>query len=168
MTDLQMSLIGGAVVFVGAVFVYNKWQEHKARKSVERAFSSEHDDVLMRPGETPPVMARHEPSFDLGAGGGGDSGEPEPRLEPVVADTVIGDDATPAAEQATSLVDPLIDCLIPLALDAPARGDKILPALHKLRRVGNKPIHFIGLAVNGDWEPIVHGGVYTELQAGVQ
>ncbi|MBW8902301.1 MAG: cell division protein, partial [Massilia sp.] len=52
MTDLQMSLIGGAVVFVGGVFVYNKWQEHKAKKSVERAFSSDHDDVLMRaPGE---------------------------------------------------------------------------------------------------------------------
>jgi hypothetical protein len=40
--------------------------------------------------------------------------------------------------------------------------------LQKLRRVGNKPIHYIGLAVNGDWEPIVHGGVYTKLQAGVQ
>jgi hypothetical protein len=38
----------------------------------------------------------------------------------------------------------------------------------KLRRVGNKPVHFVGLAVNGDWEPIVHGGVYTKLQAGVQ
>jgi hypothetical protein len=75
---------------------------------------------------------------------------------------------TPPAELAESLVDPLIDCLIPLALEAPARGDKILPALQKLRRVGNKPIHFIGLAVNGDWEPIVHGGVYTKLQAGVQ
>jgi hypothetical protein len=29
-------------------------------------------------------------------------------------------------------------------------------------------VHFVGLAVNGDWEPIVHGGVYTRLQAGVQ
>jgi FtsZ-interacting cell division protein ZipA len=47
--DLQTSLIviGGA--FVVAVFSYNKWQEHKARKTVERAFSSSHDDVLMTP-----------------------------------------------------------------------------------------------------------------------
>jgi hypothetical protein len=172
MTDLQMSLIGGAVVFVGAVFVYNKWQEHKARKTVERAFSSEHDDVLMRPGEAP-AMARHEPSFDLGAAGatgagkGGDSGEPEPRFEPVVADTVIGADdaASPAAEQATSLVDPLIDCLIPLALEIAVRGDKILPVLHTLRHVGNKPIHYIGLAVSGEWEPIVHGGVWPTTSA---
>jgi hypothetical protein len=48
------------------------------------------------------------------------------------------------------------------------RGDKILPALQTLRHVGNKPIHYIGLHVNGDWEPITHGGVYTKLQAGVQ
>lgn len=167
MTDLQMSLIGGAVVFVGAVFVYNKWQEHKARKSVERAFSSEHDDVLMRTGAAP--EPRQEPSFDLGGGGSSD-GDGAERFEPALPDTVIsGDDGeTPAAELATSLVDPLIDCLIPLALEAPVRGDKILPVLHTLRHVGNKPIHYIGLAVSGDWEPIVHGGVYTKLQVGVQ
>ena len=168
MTDLQMSLIGGAVVFVGAVFVYNKWQEHKARKSVERAFSSEHDDVLMRSGAAP--EARHEPSFDLGSGGGGAGGDSDERYEPALPDTVIsGDDgATPAAELATSLVDPLIDCLIPLALEIAVRGDKILPVLQTLRHVGNKPIHYIGLHVNGDWEPITHGGVYTKLQVGVQ
>jgi hypothetical protein len=75
---------------------------------------------------------------------------------------------TPPAQLAENLVDPLIDCLIPLNIEGAARGDKILPALLKLRRVGNKPVHFVGLAVNGDWEPIVHGGVYTRLQAGVQ
>jgi hypothetical protein len=74
----------------------------------------------------------------------------------------------PPAELAECLVDPLIDCMIPLALEAPVRGDKILPTLHGLRRVGNKPIHYIGFAVSGEWEPIVHGGVYTKLQAGVQ
>ena len=75
---------------------------------------------------------------------------------------------TPPAQLAENLVDPLIDCLIPLNSEGPLRGDRILPALLKLRRVGNKPVHFVGLAVNGDWEPIVHGGVYTKLQAGVQ
>ena len=49
MTDLQTSLIviGGAIV-VG-VMAFNKWQEHKAKKSVERAFSTGQDDVLMTP-----------------------------------------------------------------------------------------------------------------------
>ena len=159
MTNIEMSISIAAAIVVGVV-VYNKWQEHKARKSVARAFSSDHDDVLMR-GETP-----REPGFDGQGGNGGDS---DVHIEPHIGPTLPGTDpATPAAELATSLVDPLIDCLIPLALEAAVRGDKILPVLQTLRHVGNKPVHFIGLHVNGDWEPIAHGGVYTKLQAGVQ
>ena len=260
MTDLQMSLIAAGGVFVVGVVTYNKWQEYKARKSVERAFASDHDDVLMRTGEGAPAAERSEPMFDLGAPPAvsatapaapaaapapAKEGEftytrvneptldaaaftvtdtkPEPQLDaPVLADTPAPSaevspvpvptpaatptpaPATPAAaaapvappasrasgssaaqdavaaslpgtrpgmpptELAECLVDPLIDCMIPLALDAPVRGDKILPTLHGLRRVGNKPIHYIGFAVSGEWEPIVHGGVYTKLQAGVQ
>ncbi len=156
MTDLQMSLIAASGVFVAGVVVYNKWQEYKAKKSVERAFSGNHDDVLMRaPGAG--AEQRQEPSF------GGELADVAEPVAPVGVDV-----GTPAAELATSLVDPLIDCLIPLALEVAVRGDKILPVLQTLRHVGNKPIHYIGLHVNGDWEPITHGGVYTKLQVGVQ
>ncbi|AXA90457.1 cell division protein ZipA C-terminal FtsZ-binding domain-containing protein [Massilia sp. YMA4] len=227
MTDFQTSLIAAAGVFVAGVFVYNKWQEHKAKKSVERAFASEHDDVLMRKGEEPtaPVYgadgdlaARSEPSFTLGDvsmvdGGSGGYAVPAheepvaptlapvddevtpaaapapavteqaaapvaPRQEPQLADEPApvpmpvppraADAAVPRAELATALVDPLVDCLLPLELAAPMRGEKLLPALHKLRLVGSKPVHYIGLAVSGDWEPIQHGTVYTKLQGGVQ
>ena len=203
MTDLQMSLIAAGGVFVVGVISYNKWQEYKARKSVERAFATDHDDVLMKSGEpagesspaTP--VARQEPVLDASrnASGGSPLAEPvlrEPSIPPT--ETVTGAAAaaaatggaaaasasdplaslpgtkpdTPPAQLAENLVDPLIDCLIPLNSEGPLRGDRILPALLKLRRVGNKPVHFVGLAVNGDWEPIVHGGVYTKLQAGVQ
>ena len=179
MTDLQVSLLAAGGVFIAGVFTYNKWQEYKAKKTVERAFASDHDDVLMRAGEP-----RQEPSFDLGlnpipgaAPGSGTGFEGEPSgaatsddFAPIAAAQVpVGPDGlTPAAELANTLVDPLIDCLIPLALEIAVRGDKILPALQTLRHVGNKPVHFIGLHVNGDWEPITHGGVYTKLQAGVQ
>ncbi|MFT5643250.1 MAG: FtsZ-interacting cell division protein ZipA [Janthinobacterium sp.] len=187
MTDLQLSLILGGGVFIVGVFSYNKWQESKARKSVQRAFASDHDDVLMRPDDLEPGLepdrqqeptltarpgsksddkarpdqhddARHEPSFDA-APGSGSAAE---------ADAQAAQGVSAAVELANSLVDPLIDCLLPLALDAPVRGDKILPVLHTLRLVGNKPVHYIGLHVNGDWEPIVHGGVYTKLQGGIQ
>lgn len=192
MTDFQMSLIAAGGVFVVGVITYNKWQEYKARKSVERAFAADHDDVLMRAGAEPgESTVRQEPVLDLAA---------EPALAPFAPEASVPSAPTaapspasaapaaaapaaavpaaevlpgtrpgmPAAELAECLVDPLIDCLIPLSLETPVRGDKILPVLHKLRRVGNKPIHFIGFAVSGDWEPIVHGGVYTKLQAGVQ
>ena len=67
MTDLQLSLIAAGGVFIVGVFSYNKWQEYKAKKSVERAFASEHDDVLMRSGEAPAYdgVDRSEPSFSL-------------------------------------------------------------------------------------------------------
>jgi len=235
MTDLQLSLIGIAGVFVAGVFTYNKIQEYKAKKSVERAFGTDHDDVLMQghqqapgaPAATPsyapnaapapvappaPVRAaapaaapgpavRQEPSFSLdepvpdapGVAGGEATaaaaalgavlnpavtpipefsiepaapGAPEPDVDELAARANAA--AAAAAEQATALVDPLIDCLLPLALEAPARGDKLLPVLQTLRMVGNKPLHYIGLAVSGDWEPIAYGGVYTQLQGGVQ
>ncbi|MEX0141955.1 Cell division protein ZipA [compost metagenome] len=191
MTDLQITLFGAGGVFIVGVFSYNKWQEYKAKKSVERAFSTDHDDVLMREGDTPAVEAqepvlRQEPRFDAAPAAkaepsfGAPPAAPVPDA-PVHAEPSLGGagmDAPPAApvqqevsaasEQATSLVDPLIDCLLPLSLEAPVRGDKILPVLQTLRLVGNKPVHFIGLHVNGDWEPITHGGVYTKMQGGVQ
>jgi len=206
MTDFQMSLIAAGGVFVVGVISYNKWQEYKARKSVERAFASSHDDVLMKGGTEPaaPVEAlpadRQEPVLDANAdapfaelssadalaepvvhapqpvpsgvaAGGAAPGAPSAgaavALDPLAGLPGARPD-TPPAQLAENLVDPLIDCLIPLNIEGALRGDKILPALLKLRRVGNKPVHFVGLAVNGDWEPIVHGGVYTKLQAGVQ
>jgi len=219
MTDLQMSLIAASGVFVAGVIGYNKWQEYKARKSVERAFASDHDDVLMKTGavpERPPAVPveRHEPVFDgnatslppdvlvpgpdplaqpvppppvadtvppmpvAGATGAAASNVAAETLAPLAGATLPGAAPelppvqpaaqSPAAQLAENLVDPLIDCMIPLTPEGPLRGERILPALQKLRRVGNKPVHFVGLAVSGDWEPIVHGGVYTRLQAGVQ
>ncbi|MFS2017076.1 hypothetical protein ACEN88_10910 [Massilia sp. CT11-108] len=69
MTDFQMSLIAAGGVFVVGVISYNKWQEYKARKSVERAFSHDHDDVLMNGGSSEraePHVQRHEPVLDGG------------------------------------------------------------------------------------------------------
>ena len=206
MTDLQMSLIAASGVFVVGVIGYNKWQEYKARKSVERAFATDHDDVLMKGGAAPerafePAVERHEPVFDVAAAADTPEAAPvfealapqpdalaepvvhEPRLAPAGAapapsglasapaaalEPAGAIAATPPAQLAENLVDPLIDCIIPLSVEGALRGERILPILQKLRRVGNKPVHYVGLAVNGDWEPIVHGGVYTKLQAGVQ
>src|SRR5713226_8540382 len=167
MTDLQTSLIviGGTIV-VG-VISYNKWQEYKAKKSVERAFSSTHDDALMHP--VTPVVSdgeRHEPSFVESPVG-------------VTLHTPVQDDGLHAEALASDRVadapvpqelpvDTLIDCVIPLALEAPVHGEKILPALQTLRHVGNKPVSYIGLRNDGHWDVIVHGAVYSALQAGVQ
>src|SRR4051794_2188954 len=136
MTDFQMSLIAAGGVFVVGVISYNKWHEYKARKSVERAFASSHDDVLMRSGEQPVV--RQEPVFDVSAAPVADGALAPSTVgasalaaaqEEIAASLPGATPGTPPAEVAESLVDPLIDCMIPLALEAAARGDKILPVL---------------------------------------
>src|SRR5687768_3298370 len=114
MTDLQVSLLAAGGVFIAGVYTYNKWQEYKAKKTVERAFATDHDDVLMRAGEA----SRQEPSFDLGlnpipgSSPGFDaepSGAPADDFAPIapVQAPVGPDGLTPAAELANTLVDPL-------------------------------------------------------------
>jgi FtsZ-interacting cell division protein ZipA len=176
MTDLQTSLIviGGAIV-VG-VISYNKWQEYKAKKSVERAFSSSHDDVLMGTAQqdAAPISApvfntdRREPTLSSGdhaADAPFASDEPEERAQEELDAQV---DMMQPVEEKELPVDYLIDCTIPLALTTQLRGEKILPALQSLRHVGSKPVHFAGQHIDGGWEAITHGGVYKSLMAGVQ
>lgn len=177
MNDLQTSLfVIGGVIVVG-VISYNKWQEHKAKKSVERAFSSSHDDVLMAPEgrESPeermePTIdgERHEPTFSEG---------PYDDVAPVQQDEAAPHaeaemdapvDFVQPVEEKELPVDYLIDCTIPLALTTQLRGEKILPALQSLRHVGSKPVHFAGQHIDGGWEAITHGGIYKSLMAGVQ
>lgn len=62
MTDLQTSLIVIGGVIVAGVISFNKWQEWRAKKSVDNAFSPLGADILMGQGDTPVV--RQEPHFD--------------------------------------------------------------------------------------------------------
>lgn len=168
MTDLQASLIviGGTIV-VG-VITYNKWQEHKAKKSVQRAFSSEHDDVLMQvEAEASGEMdLRHEPTLTPGQATGQDApGGPKADISAVGSADA---EAHAPAPQKELPIDELIDCAIALILESPVRGEKILPRLQSLRHVGNKPIHFIGRRGDESWETVAHGGIYYGLYAGVQ
>ncbi|MBO9535710.1 cell division protein ZipA C-terminal FtsZ-binding domain-containing protein [Herbaspirillum sp.] len=227
MMDLQTSLIVIGGVFVVGVISYNKWQEHKARKTVERAFSSSHDDVLMSPQEQGAPAAERSADFAPAPDAPGERMEPAlydlPERKPVsapvkayldqaefeqrepyigdaspAADAVLAETPAPAPQPAVTQavadaegqgeaapqpqqqapvaakprrelpVDELIDCNIPIALEHPLRGDKLLPALQNLRHVGNKPVHFIGRTDEGEWEAVNHGGIYTALLAGAQ
>ena len=135
MTDLEKSLIAIGAVIVAGVFLYNKWQEYKTKKNVERAFSSTHDDVLMNPAQAPAVSGsgRHEPSFD-------DERTQEDAQRPHADETdhqigtvVANADEFFVPKPKDLPVDDMIDCTIPMALAAKVRGDKILRALNALR-----------------------------------
>lgn len=110
-------------------------------------------------------------------------GEEEPVSVPVPADIPEEEEVNAVApEPVTSPtppvpqslpVDDLIDYPVELNLEEPVRGEKLLPLMQSLRYTGNKPVHFIGLVRNPDsgeesWQPIMHGGIYHQLKAGVQ
>lgn len=183
MTDLQVSLIALGCAIVAGVFFYNKWHEHRAKKSVERAFSSTHDDVLMTPAdarsaEAPKPLQRAEPRFSdesADAPPADDIAPPiaeitprtdEPYYEPA---PVVVEAAPPAGPVPKALpIDELIDCIIPISLDTPQRGEKLLQAFQTLRHAGNKPVHIVGQNTDGHWEPVAYGGAYIALFASVQ
>lgn len=171
MTDLQASLIAIGGVIVAGVISYNKWQEYKTRKSVERAFSSAHDDVLMK--DTSPAAAdgrRIEPV--MGDPSDEDSvhvAEPAPELhEPIPEPTTHAAERSANTSSNELPIDELIDCPIPVALENPVRGEKVIPVLQSLRHVGSKPVRFVGQRNDGVWEAIEVGGAYVALYAGVQ
>lgn len=175
MNDLQNSLLAiGGVIVVG-VLSYNKWQEYRARKSVERAFAGEQDDVLMRPdrfepslhdggelqnhanpGDADPVRAS-----DPGADAGSEHG-----LSAASGPASVAEPGGGARPRKASPIDNLIDCVIPLTLEQPMAGEKLLPLLQNFRHANKKPVHYAGLAEQ--WEIISHGTLYSALRFGVQ
>jgi hypothetical protein len=66
-------------------------------------------------------------------------------------------------------LDPLIDAIAPLAVEAPASGEMALTHYPPTRRAGTKPFHIEGLnAETGEWELPAVNRRYREFQAGVQ
>jgi hypothetical protein len=168
MMNLQISLIGVGIAIVVGVIAYNKWQEYRAKKHVERAFSDPVDDVLID------VQVNSSPE----------------RCEPVLDDTVISgladsDQQLPVQEETGTddnvvlvktpeiPVDDLIELPIMLNLEESLRAEKILPHLQSLRYTGSQPVRFLGMPDNNDvpeknWQTIVPGNSYRHLKACVQ
>lgn len=179
MTELQTSLIAiGSVIVVG-VISYNKWQEWRAKKSVESAFSSLQEDVLMGTGarrQEPVLTNDEEPSTledeDL-VSQSGDAAQVE-TPDAGAGDAEFANNIQPVTPQFIEAVlkpsplDASIDCIISVYLDTPQRGEKLSTLFQGLRLVGNKSVQLIGQSETGHWETVAHGGAYHELQIGVQ
>ena len=184
MTDLQASLIAiGSVIVIG-VISFNKWQEWRAKKSVESAFSTLQEDVLMgaHAQRKEPVLTSDD-DFVAHTEDGAVAGIVTDAEEALAdsdadsaanifdADDLPASDITPQFIEAVIKPSPLdagIDCIIPVMLDTPQRGEKLSALFHGLRLVGNKSVQLIGQSETGHWETVAHGGAYHELQIGVQ
>ncbi|WP_423708361.1 cell division protein ZipA C-terminal FtsZ-binding domain-containing protein [Undibacterium sp. WLX3042] len=169
MTDLQLSLLAISGTLVVGVVAFNKWQEYKAKKTVENAFDDGQDDVLLNPDLASDVTQRHEPVLV------DENTSASSPAEPVLPDSTETESGAEAQETTTVVpaekdlpVDELIDCVIPLEFDTPVRGEKILTEIADLKFVGKKPVHFIGQTPGGERDVIAIGGAYTSLFAGIQ
>ncbi len=95
----------------------------------------------------------------------------EGRIEPHLSDQPLDGDSfasSPAPEKKPGL-DPLIDAMAPIALEAPASGEAVLAAMPSTRRVGSKPFAIEGFNdMTQRWEAPTAGQHYSQLQAGVQ
>jgi len=172
MTDLQASLIVIGIALIIAVIAYNKWQEQKERKNVEKAFSTPPDDVLMGGGGDTPddEQVKREPVFQYAPAAAEPDAETAPGLQPE-AYAVPSEAELPPAEEYVPHdlpIDDVIDCAIPILPDAPLRGEKILSLIPGLRHIAGKPVHYLGERANGAWELVAQGGAYSTVVASVQ
>ena len=193
--NLVMALLGAGVVFVLVIVVYNQWQIRKARRPeaynpavdetprgegwterAEPALGGERDEISrVEPRLEPGFSAKtHTPATGSAETEAGVIGA---ELTPSGDDAALeaaeaGEIAEPAPgslEPANGVIDPLIDCIVPLHPDREVSGDRLLPSLAKLRRAGTKQIHVEGLnpAANA-WEAIRAGQRYLDVQVAVQ
>ena len=87
MSDLQLSLLVIGAVVVGAVYLYNWWQERRLHRRLQQAFGDAHEDVLLR-AEVQPARAggRREPQLAPPEDAeGGETADDEPAGMPAAA-----------------------------------------------------------------------------------
>lgn len=140
MSTLQIGLaIAGGLVLAGVV-AHGAWTSRRSQ-----------------PRQADPQAPRIEPALTPLAPG------LEPRFDPDDVPLPL-----PLMDK-KPLMDPLIDVIAPITLDAPVSGDAVLAALPATRRVGSKPFAVEGLNEKSlHWELPQAGQRYGALQAGVQ
>jgi len=159
MSTLQISLALLGVFVVAGVFAYNAWI---TRRSAPRTGLSQEDITRWQsslPAGEGPEASRLEPVLGEGHEAGATGAGRESRL-----DSIWGG----SGERRAGL-NPLLDAIVPLALDHPVSGEALLAAMPTTRRVGSKPLGVEGQNMRtGVWEAPRAQQRYQAVQAGVQ
>jgi len=167
MSDLQVSLLVIGAVVVGAVYLFNWTQERRLRQRLERAFGTEHDDVLLRPA---PVAAepdqRVEPLMQP------QERQPEAIAESAAQGATGADVQTPepsAAQPVAACFDEKIYFIAYLDAVAPISDSVMGELLNRIVACG-KPVCAAGFnAETGLWEDLGQiGSSYARLCLALQ
>lgn len=165
-SDLQLALLGVGAVVVAGVVVYNSVVERRAKARAERAFGSEHPDVLF---EEPAV--RREPTLGRLPDEPRAEAPPPVRTEPA-APRVGVEDGEPlvaeAAAGAEATVSNRIDTVAVILADDPVTRESLEPLLDALQS-HTTPVNVEGI-VDEQWQPVETSSrkSWRELRAGLQ
>ena len=165
-SDFQWALIGIAVVIVVGVIVYNRWQEAKYKQHAERAFASDHRDVLLH--ERGDRQDRVEPQLGAMAPLHSSDDDLMGFDSPIVDEPIM-----PRSAAGTALpgINTEIDTVALLLADAPILPDQFWPTVQQSQQI-SKRILWEGL-VGGLWQPVDARNAddregFRELRAGLQ
>jgi hypothetical protein len=131
---------------------YNKWQERKHRNKAEKAFKSEHRDVLLEPrgagqaDEAGGRFERREPGFGNGDEAAGTADGPRPVREASIMRS---------APELPALLDSRTDCVIRLEAIEPLDVQRLWQAQCEQLEGLPKPVRWFGFNDAGNlWFPI--------------
>jgi len=148
--NLTTALIGLAVLVLAGIALQGLWWSRRVGRGAGVTVVEE------------PPAERIEPS--LGSVGAGPT---EIDLPPPAA--AARADGRPTAVRRAIRLDPLIDAIATISVEAPVAGEAVLPHVPGSNRAGTKPFYIEGLnSESGEWESIVAAARYGEFQAGVQ
>ena len=146
--ELLYGLLGLGLGVLVLVFSYNQWQERKHRKLAEKAFHSEHRDVLLE-GSMEPGEIREEPGEEPGEDPSEaliEEGAAEERIEPassrIPPAAPIGRAADPALPMEAIAIDAVIRIEAPAGLQAGA----VVGAAGGPLALVQRPVHWYGLS----------------------
>lgn len=162
MSELQLYLLAGGVLFVAAVFGYNVWQERKARRQAEKAFGKAPGDALFDP-PAAPAAERREPT--LGTLPSRPAGLDE-TLPPIRRSAPVGELEAPVA--AAAEISSRIDTVAVILADDPVMSEQ-LEVLHRIADAHDTPVHVEGI-VDEQWQPVESAPhrSWRELRVGLQ
>ncbi len=165
MSDLQISLLAIGALVVGAVFLYNWFQERRFRRRLGEAFGEKPEDVLLeREDVAAPAEGRLEPQLEAEALGAPPPGMMRDATSPPAA-------ATPARETpAETEFDAVLDCVAGIEADRAIPETVVSELMSKIAACG-KPTRAVGFhSETRSWELIDRGAGarYTALRLGLQ
>lgn len=159
MSDLQLALAAGGVVFILGVVAYNFWQERGARKRAEQAFGQRPPDVLFEE-RREPVMG----TMPVAGEAGHEEAAPDiPAREPAQPPEELEAPGGPAAQ-----ISSRIDTVAVILADDPVMLEQLDPLTEALAGL-DKPVHVEGI-VDEQWHPVDSSPrrSWRELRVGLQ